>query len=700
MPDTANVTLQLAEAVKQIPEVSAVVTYAGTAQPFNFNGMVRHYYLRQRAWEGDLLVMLVDKNDRERGSHEIAVVAREILTPIAESMGARIAVVEMPPGPPVLQTVVAEVYGPTAEIRRQVAADMTAMFEQVEGVVDVDNYMAEPYEFWRFEVDTEKAVRRGISVDTINGSLAMAMGGFKLGDIKRGTVLEPTYIVMQIPLSVRSQVSRLGDLPIPTADGRTIPLSELGEFRKGYEDPIIYTKDLRGMEYVVGEMEGRLGAPIYGMFGIEDLIKEYTTPDGVKMETMPWTLLGTPKDDSKSGFEWTGEWTVTYETFRDMGGAFMAALVLIYGLIVWEFKNFALGGLIMSPIPLTMLGIIPGHWILGAEFTATSMIGMIALGGIIVRQSILIVEFVKIEVAQGREVKEAAIRGAELRMRPIFITSLTLMAGAFAILQDPIFNGMAISLLFGAGVATVMAVIVIPLGCISARKQFYVQTSDDGRVSISPAFEQIEQVDVVDVNAAPRKSLLMKAWGGLFSMFSWVFYIFRAIFTMLGMGFKAIFGGFGRKGGGTPPPPRGGTPPPPRGGGTPPPPREKPPAGGTPPPPRQTPPPAPAAATAQAKPAGGTPPPPREKPPAGGTPPPPREMPKPAEAKTEVKPAGGTPPPPREAPPAPASAPAESKPAAVEMSAEHGEEADTDDETSNGAVGRKRRGIRLKQDLG
>jgi hypothetical protein len=518
-------------------------------------------------------------------------------------------------------------------------------------------------------------------------------------------------------------------------------LSELGEFKKGYEDPVIYTKDLRGIEYVVGEMEGRLGAPIYGMFDIEDLLKEYKTPDGVSMETMPWTLLGPPKDDSVSGFEWTGEWTVTYETFRDMGGAFMAALVLIYGLIVWEFKNFALGGLIMSPIPLTMLGIIPGHWILGAEFTATSMIGMIALGGIIVRQSILIVEFVKIEVAQGREVKEAAIRGAELRMRPIFITSLTLMAGAFAILQDPIFNGMAISLLFGAGVATVMAVIVIPLGCISARKQFYVQTSDDGRVSISPAFEQIEHTETADPHAAPKASLLMRLWGGLFSMFSWVFYIFRAIFTMIGMGFKAIFGRFGRGGGGTPPPPRGGTPPPPR-GGTPPPPREKPPAGGTPPPPRQAPPPPPVAepATAKVKPAGGTPPPPREAPkpaggtppppreepkpaeartevkpavgtppppreapkPAGGTPPPPREEPKPAEARTEVKPAVGTPPPPREAPQAPEPSPANAASADADLPAEHGEEADTDtdDENGNGAVGRKRRGIRLKQDLG
>ncbi|MDH3872116.1 MAG: efflux RND transporter permease subunit, partial [Gammaproteobacteria bacterium] len=284
------------------------------------------------------------------------------------------------------------------------------------------------------------------------------------------------------------------------------------------------------------------------------------------------------------GFEWTGEWTVTYETFRDMGLAFMAALVLIYGLIVWEFRNFALAGLIMSPIPVTMIGIIPGHWIFGAEFTATSMIGMIALGGIIVRQSILIVEFVKLEVAKGYEVKEAAVRGAEIRMRPIFITSLTLMAGAFAILQDPIFNGMAISLLFGAGVATVMALLIIPLGCISARKQFYVETADDGTVSVSPMFERIEKPEVVQdtakAKAAPGTPLWMRLYGGIMSVFTWVFYIFRAVFTMIAMGFKGILGKFGR-GGGSAPPPRqpspGGTPPPPRGGGTPPPPREPPP---------------------------------------------------------------------------------------------------------------------------
>ncbi len=419
LPETANVVRQLAQKVREIPEVEAVQTYAGTAQPFNFNGMVRHYYLRANPWEGDLLVMLEDKHERERGSHEIAVAARELLTPLAAHLGARIAVVEMPPGPPVLQTVVAEIYGPSAEVRRQVARDMTQMFEAVDGIVDVDNYLVEPYAYWRFEVDTEKAVRRGISVDAINQTLAMAMGGYRVGDVKRGTVQEPTYIVLQVPLANRAELNTLGSLPVSTPSGETVPLSELGRFVKRTEDPIIYHKDLRPMDYVVGEMEGRLGAPIYGMLGVEDLLADYTTPDGVQMSGMPGGLIGPPADDSTSGFEWSGEWTVTYETFRDMGLAFIAALLLIYGLIVWEFRDFALAGLIMSPIPLTLIGIIPGHLVMGAEFTATSMIGLIALGGIIVRQSILIVEFVKLEVAKGKSVREAAVDGAEIRMRPI-----------------------------------------------------------------------------------------------------------------------------------------------------------------------------------------------------------------------------------------------------------------------------------------
>lgn len=579
LPETANVLRQLALKVREIPEVTAIQTYSGTAQPFNFNGMVRHYYLRERPWEGDLLVMLKDKNERERGSHAIAVAARKLLTPLATSLGAKIAVVEMPPGPPVLQTVVAEVYGPDEQTRRQVAADMTRMFEQVENIVDADNYMIEPYGYWRFEVDTEKAVRRGISVDAINQNLAMAMGGFQIGDVKRGNVLEPTYIVIQIPLASRSQIHALASLPLNTPDGGMIPLAELGRFVQMTEDPVIYHKDLRPMEYVVGEMEGDLGAPIYGMFGVEDALEDYTTPDGVEISGMPWGLIAPPDDDSVSGFEWTGEWTVTYETFRDMGIAFMAALVLIYGLIVWEFRNFALAGLIMSPIPLTLIGIIPGHLIMGAEFTATSMIGMIALGGIIVRQSILIVEFVKLEVAKGKSVREAAVAGAEIRMRPIFITSLTLMAGAWAIIDDPIFQGMAVSLLFGAGVATVMAVLVIPLGCISARKQFYLEETENGEIELSGRFDEIEGVVGEHAPAAPNAGgmpLWMRAWSTLLTVGIWSFRIVRAILLLLWQPLSSLLGKLRKPAMPPPPPPPPGSPSggttgaPPSSGGSPP----------------------------------------------------------------------------------------------------------------------------------
>jgi len=538
MPVTANLAHDLAAVMKEIPEVEAVQTYAGTAQPFNFNGMVRHYYLRKQPWHGDLLVLLKDKKDREKNSHQLAEEARALLTPIAQAAGGRIAIVEMPPGPPVLQTVVAEIHGPDAKTRREVAAKMTEFFEKAGGVVDADNYMNEPSLHWRFEVNREKAIRRGVTVDSINGTLAMAMGGFKLGDIKRASVIEPTFIVIQVPMATRSQVNQLSNLPMVTADGTIAPLGELGRFELEANEPIIWHKDLRDVEFVVAEMEGRLGAPIYGMFNVEEFTDEYTTPDGVIMGGMPMNLIGPPDSDSISGFEWTGEWTVTFETFRDMGLAFMAALILIYGLIVWEFRDFALAGLIMSPIPLTMIGIVPGHWYHGTEFTATSMIGMIALGGIIVRQSILIVEFVKIEVAKGIPVKEAAVNGAEIRMRPIFITSLTLMAGAFAILDDPIFNGMAVSLLWGAGVGTIMAVLVIPLGCISCRENFYYEDSDSGERALSAKFAEIEGELPNGNNSAAteyKAPLWMRIYGGIVGLVGWIFVIVPMLFNLLRM---------------------------------------------------------------------------------------------------------------------------------------------------------------------
>jgi multidrug efflux pump subunit AcrB len=465
---TVNNTRILTEEIRKIPEVVAIQTYAGTAKPFDFNGMVRHYYLRSKPWQGEIQVQLTHKSERDRTSHEIAVEARAALTPIAEEMGANITVVEMPPGPPVLQAVVAEIYGPDARTRRQVAADMTHIFEEVESLADVDNYMQAPHKVLRFDVDTEKTVRQGISVDTVIRNLDMAMGGFKAGDVKRGSLLEPTFIIIEVPLAIRAQLSRLADLPIPAQDGRTVPLAELGRFVEVEQDPVVYHKDLRPVEYVVGDAVGRLGAPLYPMLEVEERLEDYMTPDG---EVISGTFFtGPPPDNGRSGFEWGGEWTVTYETFRDMGLAFGVALVLIYMLVVGEFGNFVTPAVIMAPIPLTLLGIVPGHWIMGADFTATSMIGFIALAGIIVRNSILLVDFSIEEVARGSAVKEAVISACKARTRPIVITALALVAGSSVILTDPIFQGMAISLLFGVLVSTLLTLVVIPLGCVSAGK--------------------------------------------------------------------------------------------------------------------------------------------------------------------------------------------------------------------------------------
>ena len=471
LPTTANMARELAEELRAIPEVTALQTYAGAARPFDFNGMVRHYYLREDPWLAEIQVQLTHKSQRSRTSHDVAEEARAILTPIARAAGARITVAEMPPGPPVVQSVVAEIYGPDAATRRQVAADMTAIFESVDGLADVDNYMSQPYEAWRFVIDTQKASTKGVSTRTVIETLSTAMGGYKITDVREGSALEPTWIVIEAPLALRANPTALSDLPVPGPRGTTLPLAELGSFERIQEDPIIFHKDLRPLEYVVGDAVGRLGAPIYPMMEVDRRLQDYVTPDG---QVLSGTMMGPPADEGLSAFEWGGEWTVTYETFRDMGAAFMVALILIYMLVVGMFGNFLVPAIIMAPIPLTLLGIVPGHWLVtqltgqNAYFTATSMIGFIALAGIIVRNSILLVDFAVEEVRKGVDVREAVLRSCMARTRPIMITAFALIGGASVILTDPIFQGMAISLMFGVFVSTVLTLLVIPLGCVSA----------------------------------------------------------------------------------------------------------------------------------------------------------------------------------------------------------------------------------------
>jgi multidrug efflux pump subunit AcrB len=526
--DTANLTALLSEEAKRFEEVVSLQSYVGTASPYNFNGLVRHYYLRAKPWEADIQVVLTHKTKRETTSHEIAEAMRDVMAPIAKQAGARIQVVEMPPGPPVLQSVVAEIYGPDQETRQQFARDMTEMFEKADSITDVDNLMQEPYEIWRFEADRDKALRKGVSIDSINMTLEMAMGGFVVGDLKRGSVVDPTYIVLQVPLSARSEFSRLGSIPIQAPDGSMLPLSELGSFVQDVEEDIIFHKDLRDVEFVTGENAGELAAPIYGMFQVDEMLEEYVAPDGVPVAHgfINGGYFGPPDNSSQSALEWTGEWTVTYETFRDMGGAFMLAMVLIYMLVVIEFKNFIFPSIIMAPIPLTLVGIIPGHWFFGAEFTATSMIGWIALAGIIVRNSILLVDFTKHEVERGVHVTDAVINSCQARTRPIVITALALVGGSSVILGDPIFEGMAISLLFGVLVSTVLTLFVIPLGCISAKKAF-PRCGD-----ICP--EEIEEEAAAAIEEF-KTPLWMRIYAAIVGLVGWIVVIVQMIFNLLKM---------------------------------------------------------------------------------------------------------------------------------------------------------------------
>lgn len=465
LSDTASTLHRMSQILRKIPEVVAIQTYSGTAKPFDFNGLVRHYYLRDKSSEGEIQIQLVEKGERQRSSHKIALAARDLIRQVANDAGAHYAVVEMPPGPPVLRPVVAEVYGPDQQTRQKLAHDLTELFKQSATMTDIDNLMRDEYPIVHFEVDTEKASRFGVSPQVIKETLAMAMDNFNVTTIRLKNALEPSNVQLKIPLSKRSQLTYLTQLPLPSKNGGIIPLSELGSFAYKKQDALIFHKDLADVEFVVGEPIGRLSAPIYAMFGVDDLLLNYQTIDNKQLQG---EYLGPPANQNVPGFEWTGEWTVTFETFRDMGAAFMVALVVIYMLVVWQFGNFIIPAVIMAPIPLTLLGIVPGHWLLGADFTATSMIGWIALAGIIVRNSILLLDFTAQEYAKGVPFYDAVINSCSARTRPILITAFALVGGSSVILSDPIFQGMAISLLFGVLISTVLTLIVIPLGTLSA----------------------------------------------------------------------------------------------------------------------------------------------------------------------------------------------------------------------------------------
>ena len=458
---TAAVLHELAAHLATVPEVTNYQAYAGTAGPINFNGLVRQYDLRSGGEVGDIQVNLKDKHERQDQSHAIAMRERPALQAIGARFGANVKVVEVPPGPPVLSPIVAEIYGPEAEGRRQVAQAVRQALAQTTGIVDLDDSAIANAPRQLVLVDRAKAMQMGVPQAAIVSALHAGLMGEAATWLRDAHSKYPTPVLLQLPPERHGDLHALLQLPVRTADGRTVAIGELVTVTDTLREQPIYHKDLLPMNLVVADMAGKVDSPLYGMFAARSAIATIVAPDGAGLEEY---FIRQPSDPYRGyAIKWDGEWQITYETFRDMGAAYAVGLLLIYLLVVAHFASYLTPLIIMAPIPLTIIGVMPGHAILGAQYTATSMIGMIALAGIIVRNSILLVDFIRLQVQAGQDFKQAIVQSAITRAQPIVLTGLAAMLGAFFILDDPIFNGLAISLIFGIAVSTVLTLVVIPL---------------------------------------------------------------------------------------------------------------------------------------------------------------------------------------------------------------------------------------------
>jgi multidrug efflux pump subunit AcrB len=456
---TARALDELSRVIARVPEVSDYEVYAGTAAPINFNGLVRQYYLRHAPQLGDIQVNLVDRHHRSRKSHEIALALRPALAAIGRKFAASIQVVEVPPGPPVRAPIVAEVYGPRYAQQQRLAKQLRTVFDHTRDIVDTDDSVEAPAPRLVIAVDRQKAALLGVSQQQIAETLELGLQGSDVTYVHAGRERYPIPVRLELPVSDRQRVDQLLELEVRSMAGARIPLSELVDVRHTTWDGTVYHKDLLPVAYVTGDMAGRLDSPLYGMFSLVSQLARHP-PDG---EPLAQRFVSPPDDPNAAAIKWDGEWQITYETFRDMGIAYSVGLVLIYLLIVAQFGSYVLPLIIMAPIPLTILGVMPGHALLGAQFTATSMIGMIALAGIIVRNSILLVDFIDGELRAGCTLEDAVLRAGAIRARPIALTALAAMIGACFILDDPIFNGLAVSLVFGILVSTALTLMVIPV---------------------------------------------------------------------------------------------------------------------------------------------------------------------------------------------------------------------------------------------
>jgi multidrug efflux pump subunit AcrB len=467
LEETGRVLDGLAAEIARLPEVTDYQLYAGTSAPINFNGLVRQYYLRSGPELGDIQVNLVDKHHRDRKSHEIAVAVRPALAEIGRRHGASVKVVEVPPGPPVQAPLVAEIYGPFHDAQQALAREVRKVFESEPAIVDVDDSLesARPREV--IAIDRQKAAMLGVSQEAAVQVLATGLGGLDATYVHAGRGTYPVPVRLELGVPEKADLAGVLALQVRSRSGARVPLSEIAVVEERPWDAPIYHKDLLPVSYVTGDAVGRLDSPLYGMFGVVGAL-DRSLPEGTEIEQR---FFSPPDDPYRFTLKWDGEWQITYETFRDMALAYSVGLILIYLLVVAQFRSYAVPLVIMAPIPLTIIGVMPGHALLGAQFTATSMIGMIALAGIIVRNSILLVDFVNVELGRGRGLADAVIAAAAVRARPIALTAAAAMTGAFFILDDPIFNGLAVSLIFGILVSTALTLVLIPILYFSYRNR-------------------------------------------------------------------------------------------------------------------------------------------------------------------------------------------------------------------------------------
>ena len=473
LEDTDRLLTAAASRLRDLPELTSIQAYAGTAAPFNFNGLVRHYYFRASPEQGDLSINLAPKSDRKRASHTIALDIRQRLADLPRPDHTSIKVVEVPPGPPVLSTLLAEVYGADGSARRDLAAKVRKAFEAVDFVVDIDDSFGVRQDRLRYSIDQEALEFHGVEERAVYDTLGALIGGVKIGFSQRGGGLKPIDISVALPKSAMRAGEQILSTPVPAGgtarQGANVELGDVVRSTRELSSWPVFRHNGRFAEMVSAEVAGRFEAPIYGMLAVEDAMKKI---DWGRDGAPTIKYHGQPDDDSKPTLLWDGEWEVTYVTFRDMGAAFIVAILGIYLLVVAQFGSFKLPLVILVPVPLTLIGIVLGHWWLNAAFTATSMIGFIALAGIIVRNSILLVDFIRHLRAQGVPLRAALVEAGSIRFKPIFLTAAAAVIGAGFILTDPIFQGLAISMVFGLASSTALTLLVIPA--------IYVWLRDDG----------------------------------------------------------------------------------------------------------------------------------------------------------------------------------------------------------------------------